>query len=435
MRKKFAFVFFFSALAILACNDTKVDSPEQWFRQPEVTVDGLNARVTCLTLFGKGVLASNPCGFVCQPVSAASQAPSITVTDPEIEDSMLKCTLVSLAPETVYMVYPFVDMNGERMAGKPAVFQTWEAPEEPDPDNPDPDNPDPDNPDPDNPDPDNPDPDNPDPDNPDPDKPTPPQDPDATRHSGWAELLGEEENADYYYAYYMCADAPSVRNYTVCFSKELCGPIWVAYPMHKYYTDGDVGRNEEWQYGPVVPTSVQPNLKSSYKPSGSYSRGHMLASNDRQSSVAINEQTYYFTNMSPQIQNGFNGGIWATLEVNCHKMICSDTLYMVTGAYFADRNTTCKDNSNPAKTVTVPTNFYKVLIRSKAGNTGKPLWELSADEIECAGYWFDHKSYSGVTPSQFIKSVAWIEQQTGQTFFPNVPQAPKGKLNTSFWKI
>jgi len=40
-----------------------------------------------------------------------------------------------------------------------------------------------------------------------------------------------------------------------------------------------------------------------------------------------------------------------------------------------------------------------------------------------------------VTPSQFIKSVEWIEQQTGQTFFPNVPQAPKGKLNTSFWKI
>lgn len=407
MRRFFAFVYCFSALAFAACDDNKGDSPEQWFRQPEVTVDGLTAEVTCLTLFGKGVLASNPCGFVCQPVSSASTAPAITVTDPRIEDSMLKCTLTSLAPETVYMVYPFVDMNGERMAGKPAVFQTWEAPEEPDPDNPGPDEP----------------------------KPDPDPDPGATRHSGWAELLGEKENADYYYAYYMCANAPTVRNYTVCFSKELCGPIWVAYPMHKYYTNGDVGRNEKWQYGPIIPTSVQPSLKSAYKPINSYSRGHMLASNDRQSSVAINEQTYYFTNMSPQIQNGFNGGIWKDLELNCHKMICSDTLYMVTGAHFANRNTTCEDNSKPAKKVTVPTNFYKVLIRSKAGDTGKPLWELSADEIECAGYWFDHKSYSGVTPSQFIKSVEWIEQQTGQTFFPNVPQAPKGKLNTSFWKI
>lgn len=162
MRRFFAFVYCFSALAFAACDDNKGDSPEQWFRQPEVTVDGLTAEVTCLTLFGKGVLASNPCGFVCQPVSSVSTAPAITVTDPRIEDSMLKCTLTSLAPETVYMVYPFVDMNGERMTGKPAVFQTWEAPEEPDPDNPGPDEPKPD-PDPD-----------PDPDNPDPDQPTPP---------------------------------------------------------------------------------------------------------------------------------------------------------------------------------------------------------------------------------------------------------------------
>lgn len=422
MRRFFAFVYCFSALAFVACDDNKGDSADQWFRQPEVTVSGTAAEVTCLTLFGHGVLASSPCGFVFQPVSSTSSAPTITVTAPVIEDSMLKCRVTTLAPETLYMVRPFVEIGTDRMLGRPAVFQTGEAPEQPE----EPENPD---------NPDNPDPDNPDPDNPDPDKPTPPQNPGAVRHSGWAELLGEEENADFYYAYYMCANAPTVRNYTVCFSKELCGPIWVAYPMHKYYTDGDVGRNEEWQYGPVVPTNVQPYLKSSYKPSGSYSRGHMLASNDRQSSVAINEQTYYFTNMSPQIQNGFNGGIWKDLEISCHNMICSDTLYMVTGAYFANRNTTCQDNSKPAKTVAVPTNFYKVLIRSKAGNTGKPLWELSADEIECAGYWFDHKSYSGVKPSQFIKSVEWIEQQTGQTFFPNVPQAPKNKLDTSFWKI
>ena len=167
----------------------------------------------------------------------------------------------------------------------------------------------------------------------------------------WPELpVCQSGNGLIYVSHYGEVDAKSnVRNYTVCFSKELCGPIWVAYPMHKYYTNGDVGRNEKWQYGPIIPTSVQPSLKSAYKPINSYSRGHMLASNDRQSSVAINEQTYYFTNMSPQIQNGFNGGIWKDLELNCHKMICSDTLYMVTGAHFANRNTTCEDNSKPAK--------------------------------------------------------------------------------------
>ena len=81
----------------------------------------------------------------------------------------------------------------------------------------------------------------------------------------------------------------------------------------------------------------------------------------------------------------------------------------------------------------MPTHFYKVMIRSKSGNTGKPLWELPADQIECAGYWFEHKAYSGASPSQFIKSVAWIEEQTKQSFFTNVPNAPKEKLDVAFW--
>lgn len=102
----------------------------------------------------------------------------------------------------------------------------------------------------------------------------------------------------------------------------------------------------------------------------------MLASNDRQSDRATNGQTFYYTNMSPQIQDRFNASIWAALERNCHNMICSDTLYMVTGAYFENTNTTCEDNPDPDNdkpsfTVVVPTHFYKVLIRSKSGNTGR----------------------------------------------------------------
>ena len=241
---------------------------------------------------------------------------------------------------------------------------------------------------------------------------------------------------DYYYAAHYCNGAPGGRNYSVCYSKDMRGPIWVAYPIHESYTKGTAGgQNQDWKFDPAIPAFVQPDLSSSYKASGdgSFSRGHMLASNDRQSDKATNKQTFYYTNMSPQIQNGFNGGIWATFEKKCHNMICSDTLYMVTGAYFANENTTCKDNSNPQKTVIVPTHFYKVLIRSKSGNTGRPLWELSADEIECAGYWFEHKVYSGASPSQFIKSVAWIEEQTKQSFFTNVPNAPKEKLDAAFW--
>lgn len=422
MRRFFAFVYCFSALAFVACDDNKGDSADQWFRQPEVTVSGTTAEVTCLTLFGHGVLASSPCGFVFQPVSSTSSAPTITVTAPVIEDSMLKCRVTTLAPETLYMVRPFVEIGTDRMLGRPAVFQTGEAPEQPEePENPDnPDNPDPDNPDPDNPDPDN------------PDDPTPPQ---PGSYPGWPELPKMEERpGDYYYATHICptftnasgVSENNLRSYTVCYSHDMMSGMWSAYPIHDSYK-GDSDRTNAWAYDPIISRTVQPALTSgSYKPqTEGFSRGHLLASNDRTANVDMNKQTFYVTNMAPQKQTSFNDGIWSTLETRTWNNVCADTLFVVSGVYFADTNTTVMDNASPQNTVYVPTNFYKVMIRSKTGNTGKPLYELPADELQCIAFWFGNQSYPGASLSTFRTTVADVEQKTGMTFFPNVPNAPK----------
>ncbi|UKI38917.1 MAG: DNA/RNA non-specific endonuclease [Alistipes putredinis] len=121
------------------------------------------------------------------------------------------------------------------------------------------------------------------------------------------------------------------RNYSICWNRDKLIPMWVAYPMHRCY-DGSAGRNYVWNYDPQIPSSYQPNLGSSYL--GSYSRGHMIASSDRQVSPAANRQTFYYTNMCPQIQNEFNGGVWQSLEkrVQSYDWICDDTLYVVSGA-------------------------------------------------------------------------------------------------------
>ena len=398
MKKIFTTLLMALAVALAACGDEKTKDQADWFLTPEAVVDGTTVEVSCLTRFGDGVLSAVGAGFIYQPVGEVAFGDFTVVSDCRVDGSRLSCTLNGLMPEMTYVVWAYADLPAGRVQSAGVAFETGKG------GGPDPD--------------------------PDPD-------PGVAKYKGWAELPAVQERPDdYYYAAHYCDGKPGGRNYSVCYSRDMHGAIWVAYPMHVSYTEGDAGgQNKAWKYDPVIPSFVQPDLSSSYKNSGDgdFSRGHMLASNDRQSSVATNRQTFYYTNMSPQIQNGFNGGIWATLESNCHKMICSDTLYMVTGAYFADKTKTCKDKNG--NTVIVPTHYYKVLIRSKSGNTGKPLWELAADEIECAGYWFEHKAYSGARPAQFIKSVAWIEEQTKQTFFVNVPNAPKEKLNASFWDI
>ncbi len=256
-------------------------------------------------------------------------------------------------------------------------------------------------------------------------------DPAFPGRTGWAELPVYRTDASFDYVYHMRPDASSVRNYSICYDVSYKCPMWVAYPLHSSYL-GSVKRTEAWAYDPEIPRSDQPDLSSSYVTG--YSRGHMIASNERTVSKPANEQTFYYSNMAPQIQNGFNGGIWGTLENLCDAVMCSDTLYIVTGSYFANTNTTCKDKNGV--TVVVPTDFYKVLARSKSGNTGKPLWQLPADQIICAGFWLEHKSYpSGTSLRGYIKSVAEVEALTGFTFFANVPGMDKTSYNASDWGL
>ena len=260
----------------------------------------------------------------------------------------------------------------------------------------------------------------------------PPASDSKARYKGWAELPDEITHSGWHYIYHMRPDKTSVRNFSLCYSSEYRCTIWAAMAVHDSW-DGNAGRNDSWKYDPALSSSLQPNLKKTY--SGVFRRGHMVASSDRQVSPETNRQTFYYTNMAPQYQNEFNGGIWNKLENRIWSNYnCSDTLYVVTGAHFANTNKTCKDNDN--KTVVVPTHFYKVLLRSKSGHTGKPVWELSADQLQCVGFWLEHNDRYATTATitaQYLVPVSYIEEQTGLRFFPNVPKAPKTTFDKADW--
>ena len=173
--------------------------------------------------------------------------------------------------------------------------------------------------------------------------------------------------------------------------------------------------------------------KSYYQQGGgstnSHDRGHQLPFADRKASVEDAMTTFYFTNMTPQL-GALNQNSWATLENNVRGMICSDTLYVVTGAHF-DGSTPnyAYDNKGYGKACPVPTHYYKVLLRTKNGSTGKRVQNCSADELKCIGYWVKHDGTSAIE----TKSVEEIEALTGFTFFANVPNAPKSTYKASEW--
>lgn len=253
--------------------------------------------------------------------------------------------------------------------------------------------------------------------------------------SAWAEIPAYKENPAYQYVtHYTNLNGTSVRNYSMCYDKSHKAALWVAYPLHKCYL-GSLNRTDEWIYNPEIENEYQIFVKRAYKEYPTYDRGHQIPSADRTSTREMNAQTFYFTNQTPQIGQKLNQGIWQKLEEVIRKnYTCSDTLYVVTGAYFAHSNTKATDN-NKVK-VDVPTHYFKVLLRTKSGMSGKWVNHCKASELQAIGFWLENKAYNEtqVTKSH-CKKVSEIEQLTGFTFFPDIPAEVKNDFNAIDWNL
>lgn len=253
--------------------------------------------------------------------------------------------------------------------------------------------------------------------------------------SAWAEIPAYKENPVYQYVtHYTNLNGTSVRNYSMCYDKSHKAALWVAYPLHKCYL-GSLDRTDEWIYNPEIENEYQIFVKRAYKEYPTYDRGHQIPSADRTSTREMNAQTFYFTNQTPQIGQKLNQGIWQKLEEIIRKnYTCSDTLYVVTGAYFAHSNTKATDN-NKVK-VDVPTHYFKVLLRTKSGMSGKWVNHCKASELQAIGFWLENKAYNEtqVTKSH-CKKVSEIEQLTGFTFFPDIPAEVKNDFNAIDWNL
>jgi DNA/RNA endonuclease G (NUC1) len=216
----------------------------------------------------------------------------------------------------------------------------------------------------------------------------------------------------------------------------------VAAPVHRAYK-GDVKRVDNYDFDPTLPVNIQITLNRSY---GDYTRGHMLGSGERTASREMNNQTFYVTNIAPQLREGFNerGGAWNNLEYFVDRQICADTLYVVTGAIYDDftapDGTNIKArktvNKNDNKRIGVPTAYYKALLRTKSGRTGKSVVECKASELKCAAFIVAHRSDVGHKPTvEDMISIKELERLTGVNFFANVPNAPESKAEAKDWGL
>lgn len=255
----------------------------------------------------------------------------------------------------------------------------------------------------------------------------------------WPELPQKVEDAALSYVTHFCpvydqkqGKELTKRNFTLCFDRTKRASWWVAYPMHAAYL-GSMSRPnpDPWAFDPKIESSWQADLAlGSY--SGQPVRGHQVANADRDANRTMQYQTFYCSNATPQNYD-LNGGAWARLEGKVRNWKCSDTLYVVTGAYWDSSSGRTTDRAG--NTCPIPTHYFKVLARTVKGNVrkeGDKLGDYKADELQTIGFWVENKNVK-TEAQDWVMSVEEIEKKTGFVFFPTLPKAAKQQKDKNRW--
>ena len=142
---------------------------------------------------------------------------------------------------------------------------------------------------------------------------------------------------------------------------------WVAFRLRRDdLLAGDVQRKDAFRSDPEVPAGHRV-VKADYTGTG-YDRGHLAPAAAMKWSPEAMSQSFFMSNMAPQLGTGFNRHIWKSLEQRMRQWACErGVLYVVAGPLYEERPITHlvydKDGDgvdDNGVLVDVPSHFYKL---------------------------------------------------------------------------
>ena len=242
-------------------------------------------------------------------------------------------------------------------------------------------------------------------------------------------------------------EGKETTTFSIEYDKEKRHAKWVAYTIdkttaQKNWKRGDWEKGDPFRTDPLLPQSIR--IGHAEHRNDQYDRGHLCASEDRVYSQDANAQTFYYSNISPQLKAFNQRGPWHELEKKvrewggCEKEVSplGDTLYIVKGGtirdgeYYDSRGQYGKVINNPRKMngIVVPAHYFVALISQK-GNTYTGI-----------SFYLDHKEYDDdYNLADHAISIDQLEGLTGIDFFCNFPdnmeENIESECNPSYWTL
>ena len=238
-------------------------------------------------------------------------------------------------------------------------------------------------------------------------------------------------------------------NYCIGYNTKLRTNCWTAFKWYNGFSSGNKGwyrgnwRNGEtfngyggtgdpFQPDPVLPEALRFN--SGDYDDWRYQRGHILGSADRLNSKEANGQTFYMSNIMPQLKAFNEQGIWWNLENFLRSTYDTssfrDTLYVVKGGTVSAGNYTMIGSGNQ---LVCPKFYYMALLAFNK------RYAKTNDGYFAIAFWMNHIGNTDEVSAKYAISIDELERRTGIDFFCNLPDDVEDAVERSFypadWKL
>lgn len=206
-------------------------------------------------------------------------------------------------------------------------------------------------------------------------------------------------------------------------------PLWVCERLVPEHLDSRFPRKDHFRADPEL-SGPRAEL-ADYKGSG-YARGHHAPAEDHAWSKRLLDETFYLSNMSPQL-GGFNSGVWSQVEKRVRTMAADSAVtWVITGALLYDPEEEQAATADGwveyftiGAGVAVPTHLFKIVVS-----------EQDNGDIEAVAFVIANaKPPSPYSHADFIKPVRWIEERSGLDFMPELEPAQSQRLEARAGQI
>ncbi|SCW03114.1 LAFE_0G03246g1_1 [Lachancea fermentati] len=226
-------------------------------------------------------------------------------------------------------------------------------------------------------------------------------------------------------------DLESREEFVSCYDRRTRNPYWV---VEHITPDSLSGRNADrknsmFMEDEQIPEKFRAKLRDYFR--SGYDRGHQAPAANAKFSQKAMDETFYLTNMCPQVGDGFNRDYWAHLEYFCRRLTDKyNSVRIVTGPLYLPKKdpidgkfrVTYEVIGNPPS-VAVPTHFFKVIVAES------PIGKGTSDEIAVGAFVLPNSPISNETKLiDFEVPVDAVERSSGLQLLNKFPESKKKAL-------